>query len=657
MGSKKVELFFENCGKRKSKKNPNTYSKDQLVALFLKYYEDVTESKAKKYNSEQLCEFLKKADLEPKDLDEISKLEKVIKTKKPAKSPKAKGRGKKKKEEKEEEIEISEDKSSTCTSKLELKKYQQKVVDFIMSDKNRGLIVNHSMGAGKTLPAATAAMCFLFKNKVGNVYVITPKSLQDNFKIAIERDFKGKKDYQNAVDNFDKLNSRIIVMSYQTFRSKLMGKQSEHKGKKLVCTKNDMLIFDEGHTIRTGFETALFGGAAKKENKQSKTVVASLHCAKDVKKILILTGTPIYNSLDDIINLIAIIRGETNVLKLMRSKELENLIINDDPQLKKFLKCSISTYIAPKTVDFPKSYEYIIPITIDPKSEFGKEYALAEARVRATQRKVLSKEKGEQIKKESNAFAVKLRQYANNLSSCPKCNYVLKILDGRIFEGKETNTKKFTPKTMRKTVIYSFFKNSGIEILMKVLEKEGYKFDTITGDSVDRQKVVNKYNTNKIKLLLITKAAGEGLDLKGTRTVIIFEPHFNLALIEQVKFRAIRFGSHSHLTPEERRVDIYNLILSKKNVDPLELIKTKTVKKMIGNREVSFNQTLKLLNMEHASEDKKRSLAASFLNSPNQNPYPAIDQIMYGGALLKQAKLDMLIQKLNDYSIENDKDC
>ena len=61
--------------------------------------------------------------------------------------------------------------------------------------------------------------------------------------------------------------------------------------------------------------------------------------------------------------------------------------------------------------------------------------------------------------------------------------------------------------------------------------------------------------------------------------------------------------------------------------------------------------------MQDASIEKKKALAAAFLNKATQIPYPAIDQVMYGGALLKQAKLNILIRKINEYSIENDKSC
>ena len=79
-----------------------------------------------------------------------------------------------------------------------------------------------------------------------------------------------------------------------------------------------------------------------------------------------------------------------------------------------------------------------------------------------------------------------------------------------------------------------------------------------TGELSDRQKkkIVDDYNADKIKALLVSGAGSEGLDLKGTRMVQVVEPHWNKSRIKQVIGRAIRYKSHDHLPPEERHVDV-----------------------------------------------------------------------------------------------------
>ena len=70
--------------------------------------------------------------------------------------------------------------SLNSDTKLTLKKHQLNVANFLI--KERGVIVVHSVGTGKTLTAIATAQCLLIKKQVDKVIVITPTSLQDNFK-------------------------------------------------------------------------------------------------------------------------------------------------------------------------------------------------------------------------------------------------------------------------------------------------------------------------------------------------------------------------------------------------------------------------------------------------------------------------------------------
>ncbi len=66
----------------------------------------------------------------------------------------------------------------------------------------------------------------------------------------------------------------------------------------------------------------------------------------------------------------------------------------------------------------------------------------------------------------------------------------------------------------------------------------------------------NKYGKN-VKVILITKAAAEGLDFKFIRQVHILDPWYNLNRLEQIIGRAVRNLSHCALPFEERNVEIY----------------------------------------------------------------------------------------------------
>lgn len=134
-----------------------------------------------------------------------------------------------------------------------------------------------------------------------------------------------------------------------------------------------------------------------------------------------------------------------------------------------------------------------------------------------------------------------------------------------------------------KGLIYSqFYENEGIGYFTKALKARGYeeygvkeldhgekskkkRYAIIAGPiPFDRRQAlqdvfnlpVNDHG-EVIHLLLITSTGAEGLNLKGVRHVHIMEPYWNDARIEQVKYRAVRYKSHTHLPANERNVQSY----------------------------------------------------------------------------------------------------
>ena len=122
------------------------------------------------------------------------------------------------------------------------------------------------------------------------------------------------------------------------------------------------------------------------------------------------------------------------------------------------------------------------------------------------------------------------------------------------------------------------FKDSQVEPLnvktMKTREKSGIKdkdfqparYAMITGDvriSPDNDYEVkgltneNNIYGEKVKVVLISRAGSEGIDLKCIRQVHIMDPWYNMNRIDQTIGRAIRNFSHKDLPFEERNTEIF----------------------------------------------------------------------------------------------------
>jgi len=92
------------------------------------------------------------------------------------------------------------------------------------------------------------------------------------------------------------------------------------------------------------------------------------------------------------------------------------------------------------------------------------------------------------------------------------------------------------------------------------------KYVMITGDKYfspnngeDMKYITSPENNDggQVKVILISKAASEGLDFKCIRQIHILEPWYNMNRIEQIVGRGVRNLSHCALPFEERNVEIY----------------------------------------------------------------------------------------------------
>jgi len=124
----------------------------------------------------------------------------------------------------------------------------------------------------------------------------------------------------------------------------------------------------------------------------------------------------------------------------------------------------------------------------------------------------------------------------------------------------------------------NFVKMEGLEIFKIYLNCFGYGNFTNQGNSSDyyrytefhgeidrdvRKKNLAAFNAKDnidgkmIKLILISPAGSEGINLRNVRQVHVMEPYWNEVRIQQLIGRALRMCSHADLPMDERKVDIF----------------------------------------------------------------------------------------------------
>lgn len=555
------------CTPRRSKKYPNSYRKEELIQLAIKNLK-WNKTKAKKYNIKELCDALNI------NYIDISTDKKLISQAPPPEIYDDSEDIKEGKEVKEVKGQAAQEQCIE-RSQLPLKEHQKKVIRHIK--KNRGLIVVHSVGSGKTLTAVTAMECYLSDNPNNKVIIITPTSLMNNFKKEISV-------YGSEIDE-----KRMKFFTLKGFF------EAHKKGKKINCA-NTMLIVDEAHNLRTEIK--------KKKDKEGGVVFKTvLNCAKKADKVLLLTATPAYNYPSDFNNLLAMIDGRDPHKK----KEFKELITSDN-QINNLFKCKTSFY-KPDEKELCSLYpsssveEIFIPMSKNYEKKYNsiEENNLEEGKCNDISSLF-------DIEANLTCFYNGVRRASNNLElkKSPKIEWIIKHI------SRSQPNEKY--------VIFSHFLEAGLELLMNVLDEAKISYAHIDGSKSQgtRSKAVKDYNENKLKVLLISKAGGEGLDLKETRYIILLEPSWNRAAVDQVIGRGIRCKSHINLPKQQQVVTVYKLYHIKNS-------EYEILDNIVGNNLVKFT---------------------------DEGPL-SIDLYLRNLTIKKQEVIDNFLDKVKELSIEN----
>ena len=405
-------------------------------------------------------------------------------------------------------------------------------VDYFMSSTD-SLLVVFETGMGKTLTALTAGKCFLERNPKSKVVIITQKSLLGTFNKEFEK-YGTEPDPRFEAHTYDGMYNSFV----------------KH-GKSPISAKDAMVIFDEIHTLR---------------NYESNRFTAAMKLVENASKVLLLTATPFVNTLCDFIPIINLLHKSyvvgpakkfskdtvlnnplykapilipacgKSIKQLMESDGLtkqmdiiENLLVN---------KVSFAQKKIGKGTEYPGVEIIHEKIAMNPKFE---ESFLVDV-----------SEKSE-IFAQPEKFANGFRRAVNKAGAgafSDKIKYAVRIVKA---------DAKSNPYS--KNLIFSNWIDFGIELVEKALKEADITFETITGDvsAKDRQARVARFNQldSGLNTLVISLAGSTGIDLRGVQNIIVIDPVWNNAILEQIKGRGVRYKSHIHLPAEKQLVKIY----------------------------------------------------------------------------------------------------
>ena len=517
---------------------------------------------------------------------------------------------------------------------VQLQPHQQATLDYFVSSPNRGLLLLHSTGSGKTITAISIAERL---KKYRDVIVLAPKSLHDNMKKEMRR-------YGSKVDES---RYRFVSSNASNMIDKLETNKDELTGVDIKSLKLDgkLIIIDEAHNLLVGMSNGSKGASALYD-----MLMAAKNC-----RIIMLTASGIINNIYECVPVLNICKGpirtedgEWTTLLPESAEDFTRYFIDEkEMKLKNvdkfrnriqglvsysgdlFAREVLSFYpMLTKTLK-KENYPDRLPIKVElihmSNQQYGA-YEQAREKERLETRNaivgsgwtkgdkiVLNKSnirggdcgyivndqekidagsdiRGGELKKssafgKSTSYRIKSRQLSN----------VYQLEDVDINDDIETYSPKIKSigdkiKPGLKTLIYSNFVKAGITPMASYLEHLGYKrydpaetmdsgihgyYGIYSGEVApeDRTKTLQAYNelNSPLSILLISSSGAEGLSTKGTRVVHILEPYWNWERILQVMARGIRYKSHEHLPEKERKVQVYlYLAVPPKDVQPKE---------------------------------------------------------------------------------------
>ena len=419
-------------------------------------------------------------------------------------------------------------KSGNCIkrSKLELNIHQSNAVKKFMKEDGYAFI--HGVGSGKTLSAVTASQCFLDRYPKRKVIFVGPTSLLRNFEKELIRYGVTKHD----------IATKYEMLSFD-------GMMNRCKKQNPVNCKDNMLIIDEAHNLRNRKE-----GKKRKEHAHksfSKKYQAVMECAQNAKKRLLLTATPVINNLSDLFALINFIYGRNIVgtredVKIKHAEIAVGKVMNQENlnAIYRLLKGRVDYFTDISKSDFPLAKQHYVEVLMP--REYKKQY----------ERYIVKHEDNmDYYFEHPEAFYNAQRRVVN------------KIADDYFSKKIET----ILPKIRQgKTLIYTNWLDFGVTPIKETLDHANISYGIFTGklSKEKRNELVTKFNDDEIDALILTSAGSEGLDLKGTKNVIILDPPWHPAGLNQIIGRAIRYQSHAHLPKNERNVQIYKMVMIEK---------------------------------------------------------------------------------------------
>lgn len=403
--------------------------------------------------------------------------------------------------------------------KATLRNYQKDGVKWIkyLYENNMGGCLADDMGLGKTLQTITV-LAGIYPAQPKSTLIVVPRSLVFNWQKEIERFAPWLTTYiyyQTTRDIDEALKANVILTTYAMVRNDI-DKFSAHEF--------HYIILDESQNIK---------------NVTAQTTRA-VYLLKGEHR-LALSGTPIENNLTELFSLFRFLNpGMLGDLEDFNRRYCNPIQRDDDRDAMNSLRRRIYPFMLRR---LKKDVLTELPDRTDKRLYVEMERAQAEyydQRRRYYKEKIESSIASDGVAKSQFVMLQALSEL-RRIASIPES-----LTDGEVHSAKlDMLFESFDEAVAggHKCVVFFNF-IAGLEMAAEHLAAIGIGYETMTGATGDRRRVVERFDRDPecMVLLMTLKTGGVGLNLTVADTVFIFEPWWNKAAEEQAINRLHRFG-------------------------------------------------------------------------------------------------------------------
>ncbi|MCM3617757.1 DEAD/DEAH box helicase [Sutcliffiella horikoshii] len=419
--------------------------------------------------------------------------------------------------------------------------HQLEVARNVVEEMNGKAILADEVGLGKTIEAGLILKEYMIRGLVKKVLILVPASLVSQWAIELNQKFYIPAIGQKKSYVWEQCD--VVVSSIDT------AKRSPHR-EIINSLEYDMVIIDEAHKLK---------------NNKTKNYEFVQNLKK--KFCLLLTATPIQNKVEEIFNLVSLLKpghlgSESNFSEVFRAKDRK---LDNDEYLKELVnKVMIRNRRGDTGIDWPKRnvesciieftkeeqdlYDAINQLKSDPYVPITSQFSIM-----TLQREACSSREAVYYTVK-NMIERKQQENPHYQPSQGLLNIFAKIdLVGR--NSKAEKVLELIRKVKDKVIIFTEYRATQM-YLQWFLKQNGITSVPFRGGFKRGKKDwMRELFKNHVQVLIATEAGGEGINLQFCNHIINYDLPWNPMRLEQRIGRIHRLG-------QERDVHIYNFATS-----------------------------------------------------------------------------------------------